>query len=140
MPCGMFSPVRKVSRISGLPSPLVSLKSVIRFADLSGRSARPGHSRVASTTKISPLGKTYAWRGLSKFSANKLTSNPGAGVGILLFGQPITFDVLRADGVVNGAGRASLSIGPVPGAKVISRESFCAVAQERVQAAITNNR
>jgi hypothetical protein len=76
---------------------------------------------------------------LSKFSANKLTSNPGAGVGILLFGQPITFDVLRADGVVNGAGRASLSIGPVPGAKVISRESFCAGAQERVQTAITNN-
>ena len=59
-----------------LPSPLVSLKSVIRFADLSGRSARPGHSRVASTTKISPLGKTYAWRGLSKFSANKAHFEP----------------------------------------------------------------
>jgi hypothetical protein len=53
---------------------------------------------------------------LSKFSANKLTSKPGAGVGILLFGQPTTFEVLRAEGVANGAGRESLSTGPVPGA------------------------
>ena len=58
MPSGMFRPVRKISRRSGLPSLLVSRNSVIRLADFSGRSARPGHSRMVSTTRTSPLGKT----------------------------------------------------------------------------------
>ena len=78
-----------------------------------------------SATKISPLLPTYIQRGLSKLSANLVTTKPSGATGVLPAGHLITLLKLRADFVAKGSGKVSL-------VETVESELFFAILFELV--------
>src|SRR5215208_7258731 len=112
-------------RLADLPSE----PDARRLANTSGGRSPAMFSVFASATRTSPLGSTYSHRGLSRPSANAVTTKPAGAIGVFPAGQPMTFENLVIEG--EGAGRCCVattalsSRRPTPASTETIRGLFC---------------